>query len=75
MVVSKYRVRHDVEPVTPHGLRHFFTTYLLVKGADVKTVSKLIGHSKTDTTLNIYAALTKEGLDKVEAILNDTNSE
>ena len=34
-----------------------------------------MGHSKTDTTLNIYAALTKEGLDKVEAILNDTNSE
>lgn len=73
--LRRYLERHDFDHVTPHGLRHFFTTYLLVKGADVKTVSKLMGHSKTDTTLNIYAALTKEGLDKVEAILNDTNSE
>ena len=71
--LRRYLERHDFEHVTPHGLRHFFTTYLLVKGADVKTVSKLMGHSKTDTTLNIYAALTKEGYDKVEAILNSEN--
>ena len=72
--LRRYLERHDFEHVTPHGLRHFFTTYLLVKGADVKTVSKLMGHSKTATTLNIYAALTKEGYDKVEAILNDKPS-
>ena len=71
--LRRYLVRHDFEHVTPHGLRHFFTTYLLIKGADVKTVSKLMGHSKTATTLNIYAALTKEGYDKVEAILNSEN--
>ena len=72
--LRRYLERHDFEHVTPHGLRHFFTTYLLVKGADVKTVSKLMGHSKTATTLNIYAALTNEGYDKVEAILNDKPS-
>lgn len=73
--LRRYLERHEFEHVTPHGLRHFFTTYLLVKGDDVKTVSKLMGHSKTATTLNIYAALTKEGYDKVESILNGTNNE
>ena len=73
--LRRYLERHEFEHGTPHGLRHFFTTYLLVKGADVKTVSKLMGHSKTATTLNIYAALTKEGYDKVESILNGTNNE
>ena len=46
-----------------------FTT-LLIKGVDVKTVSRLLGHSKTSTTLNIYAAITKEGYDKAESVLN-----
>jgi site-specific recombinase XerD len=68
--LKKYRVRHGFERVTPHGLRHFYTTYLLVKGVDVKTVSRLMGHSKTTTTVNIYAAITKEGFDKAESVLN-----
>lgn len=72
--LRRYLQRHEFEHVTPHGLRHFYTTYLLVNGADVKTVSKLMGHSKTSTTLNIYAAITQEGYDKVEAILNDQPS-
>ena len=72
--LRRYLQRHEFEHVTPHGLRHFFTTYLLIKGADVKTVSKLMSHSKTSTTLNIYAAITQEGYDKVEAILNDQSS-
>ncbi len=68
--LKKYRVRNGFERVTPHGLRHFYATYLLVKGVDVKTVSWLLGHSKTATTLNIYAAITKEGYDKAESVLN-----
>lgn len=68
--LRRYLQRNNFDHVTPHGLRHFYTTYLLVKGADVKTVSKLMGHSKTATTLNIYAAITQEGYDRVEAILN-----
>ena len=72
--LRRYLQRHKFEHVTPHGLRHFYTTYLLVNGADVKTVSKLMGHSKTSTTLNIYAAITQEGYDKVEAILNSPTS-
>lgn len=72
--LRRYLQRHEFDHVTPHGLRHFYTTYLLVNGADVKTVSRLMGHSKTATTLNIYAAITQEGYDKVEAILNDQPS-
>ena len=48
----------------------FYLRHLLIKGVDVKTVSRLLGHYKTSTTLNIYAAITKEGYDKAESVLN-----
>lgn len=38
-----------------HTLRHTFATELLKQGADVKTVSTLLGHSSARTTLDFYA--------------------
>lgn len=38
-----------------HTLRHSFATRMLELGVDVKTVSILLGHSSTKTTLDFYA--------------------
>jgi len=38
-----------------HCLRHSFTSILINGGADVKTISSIIGHANTQTTLNIYS--------------------
>ena len=38
-----------------HTLRHTFATCMLELGVDVKTVSILLGHSTTQTTLDVYA--------------------
>lgn len=43
--------------VTPHILRHTYITNLILSGANVKVVQYLAGHSKVETTLNIYTHL------------------
>ena len=37
-----------------HSLRHVFATRCLQSGMDVKTLSEILGHSRIETTLNLY---------------------
>ena len=41
-----------------HDLRHTFATMALENGMDIKTLSAMIGHVSTETTLNIYSHVT-----------------
>ena len=41
-----------------HDLRHLFVTTALENGMDVKTLSTIIGHVSTKTTLNVYTHVT-----------------
>lgn len=37
-----------------HSFRHTFATQAITSGTDVSTVSSILGHSQTSTTLNLY---------------------
>lgn len=37
-----------------HSFRHSVATQAITNGVDIKTVSSVLGHSQTSTTLNIY---------------------
>ena len=43
-----------------HDLRHVFATSALEHGMDVKTLSTIIGHVSSATTLNVYAHITND---------------
>lgn len=54
-----------------HSLRHTFATRLFEKGVPLKTVQKLLGHSKLEITANIYTHVHLEEEVKAINLLND----
>lgn len=50
--------RAECKKVRFHDLRHVFCTACLEHGMDVKTLSTIIGHVSSSTTLNVYAHVT-----------------
>ena len=56
-------------PVTFHSFRHSFATRLLEKGADIKTVSNLLGHRSIQITLDIYSHVSSDLKQKTISLL------
>lgn len=53
--LRKFCKREGLPVVSNHSFRHLNATLLINNGVDARTVSKVLGHAQTSTTLNIYA--------------------
>lgn len=49
-----------IEPITVHGLRHTRASELLYAGVSIQYISRRLGHSDIQTTLNTYTHIVKE---------------
>jgi len=62
--------RAGLKGVRFHDLRHTAVTLLLSSGADIMSLSRVMGHSKPSTTLNIYAHELDSSTETIRTILD-----
>lgn len=67
-VTRKYIVaiceKYGLKQITTHGFRHTHCSLLFEAGASIKEVQDRLGHTDVQTTMNIYAHVTKNRKDE-----------
>ena len=65
-----FQIKNNVQPIlTIHELRHTHATILLKLGAELKAVSKRLGHSSVTITIETYVEYLPEDEDNIVELL------
>lgn len=68
---ARFIKKNNLPPIHLHSLRHTNATLLIASGADLRTVSKRLGHSNMTTTSNIYTHAIKSADERAAELLGD----
>jgi len=64
-----------LDGLTPHDLRHTAASLAVEAGANVKTLQQILGHASAAMTLDVYAGLFDESIDRLADRLDQAYTE
>lgn len=69
--MKRFSQRYGVDNLHPHKLRHSFASIAITNGADVASISEILGHADKSITLRVYAHADKESRKRAGNIFRD----
>ena len=69
--LKKFIAKNDLPYITPHGLRHTFTTLQITAGVDIRTLQARTGHSQVTTLMKVYAYAIQSAQEKAAQAMDD----
>lgn len=66
--MAKFGKEYGINHLHPHKLRHSFASIALTNGADLASISEILGHQDKSTTLRIYTRANEESCRKASEI-------
>lgn len=73
IVKIKIVKKAGVKQIRLHDFRHSCASLLIYKGASINMVSKFLGHSKIEETLNTYTHLYSNALSDITNLIDKMN--
>ena len=65
---KQFSERYGIPDFHPHKLRHSFASLAITNGADIASVSQVLGHSNKATTLRMYTHADQESMKRASSI-------
>lgn len=69
--LQKFAARYGIQDLHPHKLRHSFASVAITNGADIASISEVLGHSDKSVTLRMYTHADKESMTRAGNIFRD----
>lgn len=69
--LKRFSTRYGTPDMHPHKLRHSFASVAITNGADIASVSEMLGHADKAVTLRMYTHADEESMRRASNIFRD----